>query len=972
MSPRNIPGQTRNRRVEEIFGEALELAPDERDAFLERACAGDDDLRHEVDDLLAVAHARTAGFLPTGDLAIPALAGDTLAGLHPTLQGLPLAAGMRIDRYELLRSLGRGGMGTVFLAYDTRLHRRVAIKFLHAATADMTERFLAEARATARCKHENIIIVHDVHTVDGHPYMVLEYLEGESLRQRLTRLAGSGETAPDLPNANDAPDATGTSLAAAPAMPVTEALALVIPLVRALGRAHEHGIVHRDLKPENVFLCSDGVVKVLDFGIAKVLADAPGPDSPTVGPAAFVATTVAQDFFVTQQGVILGTLPYMSPEQWGVDDIDERTDIWAVGIMLHEMLAGSHPLAPLSPGRIRKQVIDLDRPMPSIDAAVPGLGRLAEVIDRCLRKRKAERLHGTGALLRALEQIRADLSTSTTVAIPAPAPPPAPFVEALAPRTSSSVPDVSSIPGILDIPGIHDTVHSAPPRRGWRLPSRKVLLGVLAGLLVVVALLVFWPRVTIPAFPGTSGGVALAVRAGADDALLATHRALCASLRDIDAQAVRCLELPRFGVGKRALRRAAGEAGASLVAWLESDHDLRLLPVSTEIELLSELPTLHVEAAATQQHLAGILYPLSRVLAGDLRFDALRAPPVSPDTVGWRLATLAWYLNVLARNQQAISLPDLRRTMTRCRHEASLADVSCALAHYVYARLEPAPPDARYWLERLRDDGPRRFADPVTIELAADDCTSEPARAEAAVLHLAARWAETPCRLVSLVGPAACLLTRYPQASAALQPLAYPGDDILWSAASARPSVSLEDEDATQQQRLSRGDTTAQCGTDLAAAALAERGQWNMLARRWSQATRDFDAAWKQGNHPLDLLRWAESLLHQRDSRAGVAPLIAAALDLGYFHHDVALRRRAAFVRWLATRDLADAATLLSLHGDSPADASVLDDHERTLAPLVCADPAHVECRVYDLLTQPKQPGSTTELRALLRANDQR
>ena len=209
MHPRTIPGPTHNRRVEEIFGEALEIAFEDRDAFLARACAGDDALREEVEDLLAVAHAQTSGFLPTGDLPIPALAGETLAGLHPTLQGLSLAAGMRIDRYELLRSLGRGGMGTVFLAYDTRLHRRVAIKFLHAASLDMTERFLAEARATARCKHENIIIVHDVDTVDDHPYMVLEYLEGESLRQRLGRLAGSGETAAQASQASQAFGAPG-------------------------------------------------------------------------------------------------------------------------------------------------------------------------------------------------------------------------------------------------------------------------------------------------------------------------------------------------------------------------------------------------------------------------------------------------------------------------------------------------------------------------------------------------------------------------------------------------------------------------------------------------------------------------------------------------------------------------------------------------------------------------------------------
>jgi hypothetical protein len=775
--------------------------------------------------------------------------------------------------------------------------------------------------------------------------MVLEHLDGEPLRRRLGRLAGSA-----APALLDAPDA-------APAMPVAEARAIAIPLVRALGRAHDHGIVHRDLKPENVFLCSDGVVKVLDFGIAKVLADAPGPDSTTVGPAAVAATTVVQEVFLTQQGAVLGTLPYMSPEQWGTDAVDERTDIWAVGIMLYEMLAGRHPLAPLSPGKIRRQVIDLDRPVPSVAAAVPGLGRLAELIDDCLRKRKAERVPDAGVLLAALERIRADLSTSTAISPLAPAP----AVEPLAARTPPS------LHGAHGAHGIHDTVPVSPAHPGWRLRARKLAAVALAGGLVALGLLLFWPSITIPAFPGTSGGIALTVRAGADDALLATHRALCASLRDIDAQAVRCMEMPRFGAGKRALRRAAGEAGASLVASLDADHDLRLMPVGNEIEILSVLPTLHVEAAATQQHLAGILYPLSRALAGDLRFDALRAPPVRPDTVGWRLATLAWYLNVLARNQQAISLPDLRRAMTRCRHEVSLAEPSCALAHYVYAQLEPTPPDARYWLESLRVKGPRSFADPVTIALAADDCLHDPARAEATVLRLAARWAKTPCRLVSLIGPAACLLTRHPRASQALQPIAYPGEDIL-AAASRTPGAeaAVQDTGETPQQELPGGDPRAQCGTDLAAAALAERGQWNMRARDWEQATRDLDAAWKQGNHPIDLLRWAESLLHQRHTGIDVAAPISAALDLRYFDGEETLRHRAAFLRWLATHDPADAATLLRLHDAIPAGASVAVDDARALATLACTDPMSIECRAYEILTRPKQPGAATALQGLL------
>jgi hypothetical protein len=149
--------------------------------------------------------------------------------------------------------------------------------------------------------------------------------------------------------------------------------------------------------------------------------------------------------------------------------------------------------------------------------------------------------------------------------------------------------------------------------------------------------------------------------------------------------------------------------------------------------------------------------------------------------VGWRLAALAWYLNVLAHNQLAIPGEDVRSTMTRCRDEVSLADPSCALVHYVHARLDPPPRDARYWLEMLLAYGPPSFADPIAIELASDDCMRAPERIQAALLRLAASWANEPCRLITLAAPARCLLSQYPQASAALQPLANPSADLATS-----------------------------------------------------------------------------------------------------------------------------------------------------------------------------------------------
>jgi serine/threonine protein kinase len=160
--------------------------------------------------------------------------------------------GTRIGQYELIRPLGRGGMGEVHLARDLRLGRLVAVKRLNAHGPGLMERFLSEARTTARCMHENIVVIHEVGEHDGHPYMVLEYLEGQTLRQWLCEhAAAAGEHAP---------------------VPPGRAVELMLPVVRALAYAHERGIVHRDLKPENVLLTRSGTIKVLDFGIAKLLS----------------------------------------------------------------------------------------------------------------------------------------------------------------------------------------------------------------------------------------------------------------------------------------------------------------------------------------------------------------------------------------------------------------------------------------------------------------------------------------------------------------------------------------------------------------------------------------------------------------------------------------------------------------------------------------------------------------------------
>ncbi|HEX5749353.1 MAG TPA: protein kinase [Archangium sp.] len=286
--------------------------------------------------------------------------------------GVP-GPGARIHHYELIRELGSGGMGTVFLARDTRLGRRVAIKFLHTQEPALTQRFILEARATARCSHENIVIIYDAGEFNDSPYMVLEFLKGQPLNKLL-----KGQR-----------------------LPPSRAVELMVPVVRALACAHEQGIVHRDLKPENILVTDSGAIKVLDFGIAKVLRQ---EESSVIVQAADVSALPPKDSSLTQHGAILGTMSYMSPEQWGNGvPVDHRTDIWAVGIMLFRMLAGRHPLEPLRGSQLAVTAF-LDEPMPRLRDALPDApAELAAIVDRCLLKHKEERFPDALALLRALE-----------------------------------------------------------------------------------------------------------------------------------------------------------------------------------------------------------------------------------------------------------------------------------------------------------------------------------------------------------------------------------------------------------------------------------------------------------------------------------------------------------------------------------------------------------------------------------------
>jgi serine/threonine protein kinase len=315
----------------------------------------------------------------TVSMSLPSVGAVGIVDVHgPTVDGLAVGEsedGLLFDepinQFEVIRELGRGGMGRVFLARDTRLGRLVALKLLQAESEVRIRKFLVEAQATARCQHENIVTIHDAGEWQGHPYLVLEYLEGAPL-------AALMRERPLSPRA---------------------ALELVMPVVRALIHAHELGIVHRDLKPENIFVTRSGVVKVLDFGIAKWAAagerEAPG------------VPTVDSSWTPHSHGASgVGTIPYMAPEQWRGEEVDDRCDVWAIGIILWEMLTAQHPLENTSFASLQQDVPALDKPMPRLAEARADVPvELAAIVDRCLEKRRPQRWSSARELAAAVEAL---------------------------------------------------------------------------------------------------------------------------------------------------------------------------------------------------------------------------------------------------------------------------------------------------------------------------------------------------------------------------------------------------------------------------------------------------------------------------------------------------------------------------------------------------------------------------------------
>jgi eukaryotic-like serine/threonine-protein kinase len=303
---------------------------------------------------------------------------------------MSLTPGSRVGPYDIVAPLGSGGMGEVYRARDPRLQRDVAIKVLppsFSVDPERLRRFEQEARAAAALNHPNVLAVFDIGTENGSPYIVSELLEGETLRARLNK--GPARSS-DAHSGND----SSSSVAAAGGVGTRRTIDYGVQIARGLAAAHDRGIVHRDLKPENVFITSDGHIKILDFGLAKLTQIEPSLVGITEGPTKMVDTS---------PGTLLGTMGYMAPEQVRGQSVDHRADVFALGAILYEMLSGQKAFAGATAADTISAIIDKDPPeLPSERRLPPGLVR---IVDRCLEKNPAARFQSTRDLAFALESL---------------------------------------------------------------------------------------------------------------------------------------------------------------------------------------------------------------------------------------------------------------------------------------------------------------------------------------------------------------------------------------------------------------------------------------------------------------------------------------------------------------------------------------------------------------------------------------
>jgi len=351
-------------RTDELFNLVIEQPPQERAAFLREACHGDDQLRQEIESLLAYEE-RAQSFLKEPAMEV----GARLVAARP--REVRLRPGDQLGPYRILELLGAGGMGEVYKAADTRLGRVVALKLISAAVltgAEAPERFLREARAASALNHPNICTVHDIGEHQGEPFLVMELLEGQSLNK----------------------------LVAGQPLPVGQLLELGVQIAEALEAAHAHGIVHLDIKPANVFVTSRGQAKILDFGLAKLARE---QEAGGVPPASVDANSF--DPVLTRYA---GTPGYMSPEQVRGEALDARIDLFSVGIVLCEMATGQPPFRGGSSSKLLAAIVD-EEPVPVRGAGARVPPALARIIGKALQKERGYRYQTASELVSDLRRL---------------------------------------------------------------------------------------------------------------------------------------------------------------------------------------------------------------------------------------------------------------------------------------------------------------------------------------------------------------------------------------------------------------------------------------------------------------------------------------------------------------------------------------------------------------------------------------
>jgi eukaryotic-like serine/threonine-protein kinase len=351
------------RQVDDLLQTVLHLEPEKRRAFIEQACQGDEDLEREIHSLLS-SHEVARNFLEA-----PAI--DETGTFLDIATDKPELAGSTLSHYRLINKLGSGGMGVVYKAEDTRLHRHVALKFLPEELSQdpaALARFRREAQAASSLNHRNICIVHDIGEQANRAFIVMEYLEGCTLKQEISGRAVQLELL----------------------------IAVAIQICDGLEAAHGNGIVHRDIKPANIFIAPNGHVKILDFGIAQIqnteASASPNSAAPIVD---------SDQYQLTATGLAVGTLEYMSPEQVRGEHLDSRSDLFSLGTLLYEMAAGFPPFRGTTGAEICETILyQAAKPLKELDRKLPR--ELEQIVGKCLQKDRSARY-------RQVAEIRTDL-----------------------------------------------------------------------------------------------------------------------------------------------------------------------------------------------------------------------------------------------------------------------------------------------------------------------------------------------------------------------------------------------------------------------------------------------------------------------------------------------------------------------------------------------------------------------------------